>query len=119
MKWKFTPIIRLKALVPNTDKLNTKYLYYALNTVKIWSKNWWIPNINATDVKKIEISVPPLEQQEAIVYVLDNFDKLANDLTEWLPAEIKLRQQQYEYYRDKLLDFSSEARFERERERVK
>jgi type I restriction enzyme S subunit len=36
---------------------------------------------------------------------LDKFDKLVNDISEGLPAEIKARQKQYEYYRGKLLNF--------------
>ena len=54
---------------------------------------------------KLTIPVPPLEEQQRIVAILDRFDKLCNDINEGLPAEIKARQQQYEYYRDKLLTF--------------
>ena len=53
----------------------------------------------------IIIPVPPLEEQERIVSILDRFDKLCNDISEGLPAEIEARQKQYEYYRDKLLTF--------------
>ena len=42
---------------------------------------------------------------EKVVRILDQFDKICNDLTEGLPAEIEARQKQYEYYRDKLLTF--------------
>ena len=42
---------------------------------------------------------------EKIVNILDRFDKLCNDISEGLPAEIEARQKQYEYYRDKLLTF--------------
>ena len=45
------------------------------------------------------------EEQERVIAILDRFDKLCNDISEGLPAEIKARQQQYEYYRDKLLTF--------------
>ena len=37
--------------------------------------------------------------------ILDKFDALVNDISEGLPAEIDARKQQYEYYRNKLLDF--------------
>lgn len=42
----------------------------------------------------------------AIVSILDRFDKLCNDISDGLPAEIAARQKQYEYYRDKLLAFT-------------
>lgn len=56
-------------------------------------------------IAKIKIPVPPLEEQERIVAILDRFDALCNDLTSGLPAEIEARKKQYEYYRDKLLTF--------------
>ena len=104
---------------PNT--INDKYLYYFLKNQEnyLFSKvrRASIPRLWREFIEKIPIPIPPLEQQEAIVYVLDNFDKLANDLTEWLPAELELRQQQYEYYRDLLLDFTDKNWDLRERER--
>ena len=51
------------------------------------------------------IPIPPLTEQERIVSVLDKFEALVNDLTEGLPAEIAAAQEQYEYYRNKLLSF--------------
>ena len=51
------------------------------------------------------IPVPPIEQQKKIVKTLNKFDELINDITVGLPAEIELRRQQYEYYRNKLLSF--------------
>ncbi|HIF6926269.1 TPA: restriction endonuclease subunit S, partial [Klebsiella pneumoniae] len=46
-----------------------------------------------------------LAEQARIVAILDKFDSLTNSLTEGLPREIELRQQQYEYYRDLLFSF--------------
>mgnify|MGYP003088434586 FL=1 len=60
------------------------------------------------DKKKImeyKIPLPPLPVQEYIVSILDKFDALVNDLSQGLPREIELRQKQYEYYREKLLNF--------------
>jgi type I restriction enzyme S subunit len=54
---------------------------------------------------EMAIPVPPLEEQERIVSILDRFDTLCNDITAGLPAEIEARKKQYEYYRDKLLSF--------------
>lgn len=53
--------------------------------------------------------VPPLEEQERIVAILDRFDALCNSLTSGLPAEIEARRRQYEYYRDRLLMFKELA----------
>ena len=55
---------------------------------------------------KITIPIPPFSEQERIVAILDKFDALVNDLTSGLPAEIEARRKQYEYYRDKLLNFN-------------
>lgn len=65
-----------------------------------------IKNLNSEIVKSIEIPMPTKKEQERIVKILDRFDKLCNDLTEGLPAEIESRRKQYEYYRDKLLTFT-------------
>jgi type I restriction enzyme S subunit len=63
-------------------------------------------NINGQKVKKFKIPIPPLEEQNRIVAILDKFDKLVNDISEGLPAEIMARRQQYEYYRNRLLTFN-------------
>jgi type I restriction enzyme S subunit len=57
--------------------------------------------------RDIFIPLPPLSEQERIVSILDRFDKLCNDIREGLPAEIDLRQKQYEHYRDRLLTFEA------------
>ena len=92
---------------------NPKYLSYALATSdavsqktkgKIKSK---VVHSSVPAIKEIKIPLPPLEEQEWIVKILDRFDKLCNDLSEGLPAEIEARKRQYEFYRDKLLSFGN------------
>lgn len=78
-----------------------KKSYLALKSFGQGSQN----NINAEIIKQFNIPVPSLEEQQRIVDILDRFDKMCNDLSEGLPAEIAARQKQYEYYRDKLLTF--------------
>lgn len=57
------------------------------------------------NLAKIEFPVPPLEEQQRIVDILDRFDALTSSLSEGLPAELAARRSQYEYYRDQLLSF--------------
>lgn len=61
--------------------------------------------LSLTALRKFKIPVPSLFEQTRIVNILDRFDKLCNDISEGLPAEIEARRKQYEYYRDKLLSF--------------
>jgi type I restriction enzyme S subunit len=65
--------------------------------------------INAVGLSKAIIPIPPLEEQNRIVAILDKFETLVNDISTGLPAEIKMRRQQYEYYRNKLLTFKETA----------
>ena len=67
------------------------------------------PKLMSNVMGSIRIPVPPMEEQERIVAILDKFEALCNDLTSGLPAEIQARQKQYEYYRDKLLTFEQIA----------
>lgn len=57
------------------------------------------------NLAKIEFPLPPLEEQQRIVDILDRFDALTSSLSEGLPAELAARRSQYEYYRDQLLSF--------------
>ena len=64
-----------------------------------------IKSIPMAEMRKLLIPVPSIDEQKRIVLLLSRFDTLCNDLKEGLPAEIKARQRQYEYYRDRLLTF--------------
>ena len=84
-----------------------KYLYYYLSKLNLEKLNTagGVPSLTQTVLNKILIPLPSLEEQQRIVDILDRFDKLCNDISEGLPAEIEARQKQYEYYREKLLSF--------------
>lgn len=61
--------------------------------------------LHQSQLEQFEIPIPPLTEQERIVSILDRFEALVSDLVQGLPAEIAAVQEQYEYYRDKLLSF--------------
>ena len=85
--------------------LNSYLRYcYALNPWVV-STGGTIARLYNDNILEATIPVPSLANQQRIVSILDRFDRLTNDLTSGLPAEIEKRRQQYEYYRDKLLTF--------------
>jgi len=90
---------------------NPKYLAYLFQTQAFLKyKKTKVVGVKVIDIpqKALEsfcIPIPPLEEQERIVSILDKFDTLTTSLTEGLPKEIELRQKQYEYYRNMLLSF--------------
>ena len=98
-------------LIVNQKLALAKYIYHCINTTEYFKfventkSNGSQPNINAKQYSDFKILLPPLPVQEYIVSILDKFDALVNDLSQGLPREIELRQKQYEYYREKLLDF--------------
>ncbi|WRD23626.1 restriction endonuclease subunit S [Helicobacter pylori] len=97
------------AIELNSEKLNYKFLYYFLkNSQTILMKSQFgagIPALNKADIQTLTIPIPPLEIQQEIVKILDQFSILTTDLLAGIPAEIKARKKQYEYYREKLLTF--------------
>ena len=91
--------------------INSKYLAYYFQTTMFFKQKRKLAHgtkvieVTPDKLNDIIVPVPPFEEQERIVFILDRFDKLCNDISEGLPAEIEARQKQYEYYRDKLLTF--------------
>ncbi|GAA6808774.1 restriction endonuclease subunit S [Helicobacter pylori] len=88
------------------NELKLKFLYFYLQTIDVsYCVAGTPPKINQENLKKITIPIPPLEVQQEIVKILDQFSLLTTDLLAGIPAEIKARKKQYEYYREKLLSF--------------
>ncbi|SFI68331.1 type I restriction enzyme, S subunit [Treponema bryantii] len=102
----------LCAMIPKDEKiLNAKYLQYYLFYMKDilltpLMKGGANVALHISDLQKVKIPVPTLEEQQRIVSILNRFDSICNDITTGLPAEIEARHKQYEYYRDKLLTFN-------------
>ena len=90
---------------------NAKYLSYFFHSNSFFEQKKRLAHgtkvieVTPSKLGNIEIMLPPLEEQERIVSILDRFDSLCNDISTGLPAEIEARKKQYEYYRDKLLSF--------------
>ncbi|WP_394405648.1 restriction endonuclease subunit S [Streptococcus sp. 20-1249] len=93
----------------DTEVIGQRYLYYLLmskqETVKAQVRKASVPRLSKSSIENLVFILPPLDQQDRIVAILDRFDTLTTDLSQGLPAEIEQRQKQYEYWRDQLLQF--------------
>ena len=91
---------------------NSRYLNYWLRSISFQSQKerkvtgTKVVRINSKDMEKFQIVVPSITEQERIVSILDNFNTLTDSLSKGLPKEIELRQKQYEYWREQLLNFT-------------
>ncbi|MFP6242478.1 restriction endonuclease subunit S [Helicobacter pylori] len=97
------------SVIPKEILIN-RYLYYVLTNMQNYlysiSNRSAIPySISSNNIMQIQIPIPPLEIQQEIVKILDQFLALTTDLLAGIPAELKARKKQYEYYREKLLTF--------------
>ncbi len=97
------------SVIPKETLIN-RYLYYVLTNMQNYlysiSNRSAIPySISSNNIMQITIPIPPLEIQQEIVKILDQFLALTTDLLAGIPAEIEARKKQYEYYREKLLTF--------------
>ena len=84
-----------------------KYVEYYLNSIDLtpYISGAAQPKLNKKNLNSISVPSPSFEEKQRIVSILDKFDTLTHSISEGLPREIALRQKQYEYYREKLLDF--------------
>jgi len=91
------------------DIVDMKYIFYHCFLLDEYCMNNLnqgnFASIDMNAFKRYVFNIPSIDKQRKIVKVLDKFDALVNDITEGIPAEVKLRRQQYEYYRNKLLSF--------------
>ena len=96
----------------NNHIIMPKYMKYYLespfgnrNITANTNKSAQINIASRESIEKIKIPVPNIKKQAKIVEKLDKFYTMINSVTEGIPAEIELRKKQYEYYRNKLLNF--------------
>ena len=81
--------------------MRAKFLPYIEKTMFHGS----VSSIRRPMLNKFPIPVLKVCDQKQIADILDKFDKLCEDISEGIPAEISARQKQYEYYRNQLLTF--------------
>ena len=102
----------IKYSTKNSSILSNNFLRQYLQSVHFQNKldkkstGSTIKGIRGKLLHELKIPLPPLERQKEIVEILDKFEKLTNDISQGLPAEITARRKQYEYYRNKLLTFN-------------
>ena len=108
---KFTHKNELWSYSLTSDLVEQKFIYYYLLTQAYYlhelarGKSVKLPQLAVKDTDELLVPVPPLEEQQRIIDILDRFDALTSSLSEGLPAELAARRSQYEYYRDQLLTF--------------
>lgn len=91
---------------------NPKYISYLFQTELFFeykkkaATGTKVVRVSGESMEKFKLPIPPLSEQQRIVSILDKFETLVNDLSKGLPAEIAAVQEQYEYYRNKLLTFN-------------
>ena len=90
-----------------SDLFTQRYVGMYLNSIDLskYISGAAQPKLNQKNLNSILIPMPDKTKTREIVEILDRFDRLCNDLSDGLPAEIEARQKQYEHYRDKLLTF--------------
>ena len=89
------------------DVILYRFLYYSLQTTN--SNNYYMESLTGTTIKNLGlkalrnyyIPLPPLSEQQRIVSILETFEASIQNLE----AQLKEREKQYEYYRNKLLTF--------------
>ncbi len=106
--------------IKNKNIVSNSYLKHWMNTDLFWSQvrkkvfGAAKVNLNTGWLKEFELTLPPIDIQKKIVNHLDCFKKHYDYLHNNLSLEIKARQKQYEYYRDKLLTFKKKEAAENE-----
>ena len=94
----------------DTEMLDNRFLYFFLvSDYGIDNSYYRGSGIRHPDMRKvlnIDIPLIPIEAQRRIVEILDAFTGLTTELTNELTAELSARETQYEYYRNKLFDFT-------------
>ena len=72
----FFPVVRLITVVPDTEKVSERYLYYVLKNCKPQSSGTSIPQLTVPDIKKNSLELYPILKQESIANQLDKVNRV-------------------------------------------
>lgn len=98
--------------VSDSSLVEPRFLFHVLNRnsgLLRYDNGTNQTHLSKEQVTHLRIPLPTLSEQLRITRCLDTFDALVSDISIGLPAEIKARRTQYEYYRDQLLSFKELA----------
>ena len=83
-----------------------KFAFYYFFIIDEWCKKHTIignfPSVDTQQLMELPFPIPPLRVQARIVEILDKFTQLEAELE----AELEARNKQYDFYRNRLLDFA-------------
>lgn len=85
--------------------VSNAYLKHWYRVIRWATDDGTIKRLYNNNILRARIAVPSRPDQDKIVRILDSFDELIDDPRAGLPAELRVRRRQYEYYRDKLMSF--------------
>ena len=100
------------SILVKSSIVDNRYLFHAFQSGNFQKKLAKITSttgqtkFNKTNFKALSLPVPPMEVQREIVRVLDSFTLLIAELI----AELTARKKQYDFYRDKMLNFGDKAK---------
>lgn len=94
----------------NSNIVIDKYFYYYMKGTFLTYIEKMAVNSSVTSIRRkmlddYQVPITSLEEQRKIIDILDMIEQQYNNISETLRVEIKARQKQYEYYRDKIFSF--------------
>ena len=104
-RFSITNVCGIISMKSNLVTIDFLYYWLSLKAKEYVYSGMGNPKLMSNQVEKIPVPIFSISEQQRIVSILDKFEALVNGLTEGLPAEIAAVQEQYEYYRNKLLSF--------------
>lgn len=101
-----------------SSDISCKYVSYVfgVEAPKFVNKAMGNCKLMSNVVENILIPIPHIAVQDEIVRILDEYTDLEAELEAKLSEEIKLKQKQYEVYRDELLTFGDDVEYKKIRD---